>query len=55
MQVANSISESAKPNWNKQIKFAYLQKLANQSMLNGVIMIKMTETSGVIFMEARKS
>ena len=42
-------------NSNKPIKFVYLQKLANQSMLNGTLVMEMTKTSTFVFMKVKKS
>ena len=47
--------ESAMSNSNKPIKFVYLQKLANQSMLNGTLVMEMTKTSTFVFMKVKKS
>ena len=55
MQAVNNISESIKSNSSKPIKFAQLQKLANQSMMNGVIVIEITKVYTVVFMEVRNS
>lgn len=55
-QAAENISESAKPNSIKPIKFVHLcsNLLANQSMLNGAIMIETAKTSAVVFIKARE-
>ena len=53
MQAVNNISENNMSNSSKPIKFAYLQKLANQSMLNDTHVTEMTKTSTVAFMMAR--
>ena len=43
------------PIWNKPIKFVYLQKLANQSVLHGANLKEMAKRSTVVFMKKRKS
>ena len=55
MQLAKavkSIFENAMSNWNKPIKFAQLQKLANQSMLRGIQVKEITKTSAIVFYES---
>ena len=52
MQLAKAvknISENAMSNSNKPIKFAHLQKLANQSMLRGTQVKEITKTSAIVF------
>ena len=43
------------PNSRKPIKFAQLQKLANQSTLNDALVIEITMTCTVALMNARNS
>ena len=42
-------------NWSKPIKFAHLQELANQCMMNVAHVIEIIKTSRVAFMKARNS
>ena len=50
-KTVNKISESAMSIWNKPIKFVYLQKLANQSVLDGTNLKEMAKRSTVVFMK----
>ena len=54
-KAVNNIAENSMPNSNKPIKFAHLQKIANQSMLHGAHVKEMAKTFTVVFMKARKS
>ena len=49
----SSILESAISNSSKRIKFAHLQKLANQLTLNGGHVIEIRKACTVTFMKAR--
>ena len=49
----SSILESAILNSSKPIRFAHLQKLANQLTLNGGHVIEITKVCTVTFMKAR--
>ena len=42
-------------NSNKPIKFSHLQKLANESILNGTLLMKMAKTLAGTFMKAENS
>ena len=42
-------------NWSKPTKFAHLQELANQYMMNVAHVIEIIKTSRVAFMKARNS
>ena len=48
METVNSISESAIPNSSKPIKFAHLQKLANQPTLNDAHVVEMEVSHSMV-------
>ena len=54
-QATNNTSKSAVLNSSKQTKFSHLQKLANQSMLNGTHVIEITITCIVDSMKVKHS
>ena len=52
-QAVNIISESTMSNSSKSIEFSHLQKLANQSTLNGAHVIEIKKTCTNALMESR--